>query len=243
MRQRLNPSVTFSHEAIRTRLYRYGRDLNTHDLIKILGVLLMAVDHVGQYVLDDNSWCRLFGRGAAPLFFFLLGYVNKLNIHPALLVYGLLLTFAASIQFNHLWMNILLNFVVVQWLLWQWPPSCFKPPFLLVIFIVLFGLNVLISPYVEYGFLGLMIAMSARLVAQNHRSAPQFMALGLFFYFGYQSVVFSFLKDNVYLAILGVMLLSFYYVFTRYRLRPIICFYHLILLQAYFFYQVWLHSY
>src|SRR5579872_332312 len=93
-----------------SELTRYGQAINTHDLLKIAGLALMIVDHLGAYVFQDNLWLRLIGRGAAPLFFFLIGYSGKLRIRPSLIMFGLILSVTGFLISGHFWVNILLVF-------------------------------------------------------------------------------------------------------------------------------------
>ncbi|HRE31734.1 MAG TPA: TraX family protein [Candidatus Berkiella sp.] len=73
--------------SIQQIVYRYGKSLNTHDFIKVLAIVIMVIDHVGDYVFPDNHWLRLIGRIGLPMWFFLIGYVNKLRMNKYLIVY------------------------------------------------------------------------------------------------------------------------------------------------------------
>ena len=137
------------------KLTRYGKNLDSHDLIKIMAVILMMVDHIGEYLVSDNTWYRLIGRGAAPLFCFLIGYVNRLHISASLITYGLILSFTTAVLIMHFWINILITFILGSFILHRFPLEKTSFTTKMLFFILLCTCNGLIMPYVEYGFLGL----------------------------------------------------------------------------------------
>ena len=66
-------------------LIRYGKQVNSHDLLKVLGTLLMVIDHVGMYLYPEQIYLRIIGRGAAPLFFFATGSGKQHNFKSNIL--------------------------------------------------------------------------------------------------------------------------------------------------------------
>lgn len=46
---------------------------NTQDLLKFLSITTMIIDHLGLFIFF-NSWMRVIGRFAAPIFLFFVGY-------------------------------------------------------------------------------------------------------------------------------------------------------------------------
>jgi hypothetical protein len=54
---------------------------NTYDLYKVVITLCMIIDHYGLFMptvpYTQRSWMRVYGRVAAPSFFFLCGYSSK----------------------------------------------------------------------------------------------------------------------------------------------------------------------
>lgn len=65
---------------------KYGTPfLTTYDLVKSLAVLLMLLDHVGYFFYPENDWFRVAGRGALPIWAFLLGYANTREVGRTLI--------------------------------------------------------------------------------------------------------------------------------------------------------------
>lgn len=233
------------------KLYQYGRDLNSHDLVKIVAVGLMVVDHVGQFLLPDNLWFRVIGRGAAPLFFFLIGYDNRLHITTSLITYGLILSFIGAVIWNHAWFNILITFIFSYFVLIQFPPENLSTPTKIICFILLSVLNGFSMGYLEYGFLGILWMYSARLCALKDPYAGIWLCATAVVYLFWGEASFHFSSQPelllTFAVIMGLMwgiMLNFemrtYSVKGIFRLPGLILsrysleiyFYHLLLLQA-----------
>jgi hypothetical protein len=69
---------------------------NYQDLLKILAILFMTIDHIGFSVFKDISEFRIIGRLAAPLFCFFAGYNFHNKLKHELLCLGVVL-FAVQI--------------------------------------------------------------------------------------------------------------------------------------------------
>lgn len=233
------------------QLYRYGHVLNTHDLLKIVALLLMIVDHAGWYLMDDNMICRLIGRGAAPIFFFLVGYSGKVHLSISLFLYGIILSFTAGLINHHLWINILLCFVLIHFSLHYFKLEALPPLARIIGFTIMIILNPFIYSYLEYGFLGFMIAYSARSLALKQRHAPLWMGASLLIYTLYQILGFGFFRQLGMLVAIGILSVGLFFLFIFYQLRPLpanpkitlvglilaryslpIYFYHLIIFQG-----------
>lgn len=49
---------------------------NRWDALKLLALISMTIDHVGEYFFPENQWFRVAGRFAMPIFLFLVGYAG-----------------------------------------------------------------------------------------------------------------------------------------------------------------------
>lgn len=238
------------------QLYRYGHELNTHDLLKILAITLMIIDHVGLYLLNDNMICRLLGRGAAPIFFFLVGYSGKVNVKLSLIVYGIILSITGGLLGHQLWINILLCFIFIDFSLRHFKLETLSLLTRIIGFAALVAFNYFIYPYVEYGTIGLMIAYSARSVALKEPYARLWMGLSLTVLGIYQALTFRFIQHEYILIFFGAMMITLFFLFQGYRLIVIpwrskmtwlglviarysldIYFYQVIILQAYYVFE------
>jgi hypothetical protein len=71
---------------------QHAPKLTSTDLLKLAGLALVLVDHYGLFFDGDQTWWRVFGRPAAPIFFFLIGFARTKTIPAYWLVLGAILT-------------------------------------------------------------------------------------------------------------------------------------------------------
>lgn len=237
------------------RIYRYGRSVNSHDLVKVVATILMIVDHIGYYILGDSAWFRLIGRGAAPLFFFLVGYVPHHRFDWRLVIYGTILSAVNYFFFDYVFLNILINFVFIKAFLDYTPVEKLDNIDLIAIVLILILVNPLLSPYVEYGVNGILYALSARLMTLNDQRGKLLLILTVIHHFIYQALIFSFIDYplqlfSVSLVGCSVLILLYHYKFrdwkvplrlplliiSRYSLA--IYFWHLLFLKFYLLYLI-----
>ena len=78
--------------------------------------MLVVVDHVGYFFIDDDHWWSVFGRMAAPSFFFLVGYARTRAVPLQWIFLGVLLTLLDSSNNGWSWVapNILLSFSLIR---------------------------------------------------------------------------------------------------------------------------------
>ena len=86
------------------------------DWLKTAAIILVAVDHFGHFFMDDDRWWSVFGRLAAPTFFFLMGYAQTRTVPLRWIWIGVILTLLNSWNAGWSWVdpNILLSFALVR---------------------------------------------------------------------------------------------------------------------------------
>ncbi|MGH8578854.1 MAG: TraX family protein, partial [Gammaproteobacteria bacterium] len=60
-----------------SRIYKYGHQFTTLDAMKFVAIVAMVVDHAAYYLGDNQEEWRTLGRLAAPMFFFVAGFVSR----------------------------------------------------------------------------------------------------------------------------------------------------------------------
>lgn len=200
-------------------LYRYGKTVNTHDLVKILALLFMVIDHIGFYFYPDTPILRVIGRGAAPLFFFLIGYSNHLRITPLLIIYGVILSIMGFYEYDKFWISILFNFILVQFFLGLFPPAKLTLLWRYAMFILLICLNPLLYNHLEYGTLGILLAYCGKLIALKDPQADVFLILTLTIYFIWETITFSFFNPTALLYAFAGIVLSLCLIMHFYKQR------------------------
>ncbi len=94
-----------------------ARPVTTTDLLKLVALLFVFVDHHGYFFDPANPWWRLFGRVAAPIFFFLIGFARTRRVPWTWLAFGGLLTAINALEAGSLggtMVNILINFAILR---------------------------------------------------------------------------------------------------------------------------------
>jgi hypothetical protein len=109
------------HEAIHLTSTPHRNPQTSHfvdntDWLKTAAIILVAVDHFGHFFMEDDRWWSVFGRLAAPTFFFLMGYAQTKTVPLYWIWLGIVLTLLESWNANWTWVapNILLSFALIR---------------------------------------------------------------------------------------------------------------------------------
>ena len=86
------------------------------DWLKTAAIILVTVDHIGYFFIDQDEWWSVVGRLAAPIFFFLIGYSQTRAVPLLWIGLGVILTLLDSSNHNWTWVapNILLSFALIR---------------------------------------------------------------------------------------------------------------------------------
>jgi len=97
-------------------LMRLSHSVDNADWFKTFAIMLVAVGHTGYFFIDDAEWWSVFGRMAAPVFFFLMGYARSRSIPIKWIGLGVILTLLDSWNTDWEWVatNILLSMVLIR---------------------------------------------------------------------------------------------------------------------------------
>jgi hypothetical protein len=81
------------------------------DWLKTAAIICVSIDHFGYFFVEDSSWWSVFGRLAAPTFFFLIGYARTRSVPLYWIWLGIGLTVLDSWNADWAWVapNILLS--------------------------------------------------------------------------------------------------------------------------------------
>ncbi len=90
--------------------------VDNSDWLKTGAILMVAVGHTGYFFIEDAAWWSVFGRMAAPIFFFLLGYARSRTIPLKWIWLGLGLTLLDSYNNDWDWVppNILFSLAFIR---------------------------------------------------------------------------------------------------------------------------------
>jgi hypothetical protein len=77
--------------------------------LKTVAIILVSVGHFGHFFMEDDHWWSVFGRPAAPIFFFLMGYAQS-----------------RTVPFRWIWLGVILTLLEswnADWKLLAWTPQ------------------------------------------------------------------------------------------------------------------------
>lgn len=180
-------------------IYRYGAEVNSHDLLKILAISTMVIDHIGKYLLTTSVWWRIVGRMAAPQFFFLVGYSGSYRFKRDIFAYGVALSVihyltntSEGLFSQSLPLNILVSFTLIKLILDRVDPARLPTALLLPLLGILMLISLPTYFVIEYGTLGLCYAIGARLLHTRQRFGLLWICATVFMHFIFE---LSFLID------------------------------------------------
>jgi len=86
------------------------------DWLKTAAIILVVVDHIGYFFIENADWWSVFGRLAAPSFFFLLGYAQTRSVPLHWIWLGVILTMLDSWNTGWTWVapNILFSLALIR---------------------------------------------------------------------------------------------------------------------------------
>jgi hypothetical protein len=92
------------------------RPVDNTDWLKTAAIILACVDHFGHFFMENDQWWAVFGRLAAPIFFFLMGYAQTRTVPLHWIGLGVILTLLNSWNADWAWVtpNILLNLTLIR---------------------------------------------------------------------------------------------------------------------------------
>ena len=109
------------HETLHSTSSSYGGPHTPHavdnaDWLKTVAIISVSVGHFGFFFIEDDSWWSVFGRLAAPTFFFLMGYAQTRTVPLRWIWLGVILTLLESSNANWTWVapNILLSLALIR---------------------------------------------------------------------------------------------------------------------------------
>jgi hypothetical protein len=90
--------------------------IDNTDWLKTAAIIFVSVDHFGHFFMENDLWWGAFGRLAAPIFFFLMGYARTTTVPLRWVWLGVILTLLESWNAEWTWVvpNILLSLALIR---------------------------------------------------------------------------------------------------------------------------------
>jgi len=174
---------------------------------------------------------------AAPLFFFLVGYTGKYKSRSNLLIYGAILSLIMSVEKNFFFLNILLCFILIRFFLGRFNPCNFTKWTHIILFAVMAVFYLPSTWVLEYGFAGLMFAISARLLAEGEEAGGHWLTGTVVCHWLFSGVLLDLPPGLFYQLPLLLVFVSLWLMMRYYSLRewnvPQFCRYSILLSSRY----------
>jgi len=164
-------------------------DLTTFDYLKAAAIILTIIDHVGWLLFPDVGWLRVLGRLCVPLWFFLIGYANTREIPGRWFVATFILFLMRMIVgLQPIPLCILMTMALIRVTidpLWRWlarRTEYFWWVILLLVFFTIptggmyFNETMHLPGFVEYGTMGMVLALAGYVVRHRPEIEEQFDA-------------------------------------------------------------------
>ena len=143
--------------------------VTTTDLLKLAGLTLVLIDHYGLFFDPNADWWRVVGRGAAPVFFFLIGFARTRTVPWMWIVLGAILTALdafVSDGLEDVSLNILFNFALIRlvspWIERHVLARRWGLPALAILCVASIPLAGLLLEYGASGWLWALVGLTAR---------------------------------------------------------------------------------
>jgi hypothetical protein len=193
----------------------------------------MIIDNVGLFLMYDNIWMRVIGRMAAPLFFYLVGYSGSYKFKYQILALGVALSLIKLFVSDNpdlidsiIPVNILINFVLIKAILNRFDPARLRTSPLILLLAVLVVIGGPTRTYIEYGSLGLAIAIGSRLIYKRHPFGKPWVIISTAAHFLLQmnSLLLSWPEVPMRVMLMALLLLALVFafclaLFLEYELR------------------------
>lgn len=143
---------------------------NYQDILRLIAIIVMIIDHVGVFIFPDQVYLRAIGRVAFPLFCFFAGYNFHSKVKFYILFYGIILhlvfyfyIFAGSRPP----LNILLTIFIGQVYLCLFRQSLQNFWIGYIHAVILALLFPLVNRYIEYGSIAIAIMIVGYIARHN----------------------------------------------------------------------------
>jgi TraX protein len=161
-----------------TRARIQARPVTSTDGWKLAGLVFVLVDHYGIFFDEDQDWWRVFGRAAAPIFFFFIGFARTGRVPWSWLGLGLGLTaidtWTSEESLGRINLNVLINFAYVRLILPEVErrimPSSFRVALLTTAIVLLIRPFQQIMEYGAEGWLWALFGLAHRLALDERHS-------------------------------------------------------------------------
>lgn len=182
------------------KLSRYG-EFNSYDLLKVIAIVTMIIDHIGLFFYPDISLLRVIGRLAYPLFAFCIGYNQKYKFDSTLISLAIIMclthiiiwpVLGGMVKKSILNASILPSIIITRILL-NYTSHLIKPNNMYLWAFVLWLFSSASNGFIQYGTAGIILTICGYLSAslKNSKEYRVFLYINLILYIGFEYALFK----------------------------------------------------
>ncbi len=181
--------------------------VTNYDLLKVLALVLMLVDHVGFYFFPDELWFRVIGRLCVPIWCFLIGYARSRDIGWPLWVGVLVVTMTNLITGGAIFpVTILATFLIIRLTIdWIARNIMISKESMITMAFVLTLIYWPSMMVVEYGAAAMVLALGGYSIREGNIWAKPIWIGAIILYFISQVVVFNFMAFQALALAIGLI--------------------------------------
>jgi len=184
---------------------KYKNTSNYQDLIKVLALTAMVIDHLGLYLFPEHQVMRLIGRTAMPAFCFFAGYNFHNKPRNSILFYGLsLYAINTIIFFQFQTTNILISMYLGQCYIFLFRDKLKKFFYTGYIHVVLLAIFWSVTKdIIDYGSLAISIMVLGYIAKHDKSHFKLAIFISIIISIFHTITVFNFFP--IYVVIIGIL--------------------------------------
>ena len=198
----------------------YSKYFTSHDLLKLVAICSMIIDHIGLFFFPQYVMFRIIGRLAFPIFAFLIGYslkYNKINIILYCVLCQMIfhyLVYNDSINFAILYNQFLISIILIR-VFMLYMVKYFEAHLNIICIVLCITIPISIFLF-HYGNFGMLFAICGYNCKYNYKYIKNNTILLFFILYCFYSCI---IINQLYELILLIIELYFlYFVLLRYKL-------------------------
>lgn len=152
----------------------YG-EFNSYDLLKVIAIIAMVVDHLGLFLFQDSEFLRVIGRVAFPLFIFCVGYNLKYSFDRTLFLLAIIMLCLSFIfskgeyfYYRVFGSSVLFAIIFVRFCIAHLIPIL-NSKNIVFITIILWAANFVSYQLIQYGTSGIILGLCGYLIRQDSK--------------------------------------------------------------------------
>ncbi len=186
----------------------YRKYITSHDIMKIVAIVSMIMDHYGLFLSDYGELWRIMGRISFPIFAFLIGYSGKYNrftdLITVLVIHKLfvccILNYASI---DHVLKDTIIPALILARLAILFYDKVIAAPSWIVFALLIISMPIL-QPIFQYGSFGIIFALCGY-YKRNYENVSEFLFCSCVLYLLYASFL---IQEETWHYVLLVFLIA-----------------------------------